>query len=834
MTSNSPERRETVDVLEGTIINGKFRIVSLLATGGMGRIYRAEQAPLGRVVAIKVLRTPASASETMGNEFRKRFFREASILSKLQHANVVTLFDYGRIEGLADERYFMAMEYLQGDTLATRLKKVGALTVQDSLRILRQIARGLREAHKLGAVHRDLKPSNIMLVPEEDGAEVVKILDFGIGKLMGTDDDQELTQEGAFLGSPKYIAPEQVNERRVDQRTDVYALGVIGFECLCGRVPFEGQTNLETILAHTNQPLPALADRTPGAVVPEVVESFVRRCLEKDPVRRPQSMEEVLRGVSDCERAVFGATSLGSLHGEAPVSQRMVVRPSAEGDTLALGPIPGAPLRPSFGTTAAVTRSEGGPVVGRPSRLPVVLAIGFGLLAVGGLAAVRLTSRGNADARAAMPAESATPPPPVATAAPRSFTLVLDSKPPGADVWDGDDVIGTTPMQVTVERSSVKDQKRRFVLRLEGYSPYTLLQGDSEGTVQVTAPLAQLPAAPSVTASVPPAQGRVPRWTPPHTATTATGAPHPVPENGHQAPAMSARVLATLSAVLLALALAGGVARADDVADEADLQFNLGAEALPEGRLQGGARALPRVEPPRRQPERRVQHRAHLRATAAVPRRLPLVRPRAGGRDRRRNARPHRGGARARWRPTSPSSRWRPIRPARRCSSTARTSASAGAARSASASRPGATPSSPSSRATRTRRGPPVEIRLGAEEHVALKLRTHPRHRPRRGRGRRAGARRQRGRRRRLHRAVRGVRPARAPHALRVAPRRADGDAPRRRGAAHDGHGAPEIVAADRDPRRRRRRARRRDRGRRQGARASPPPCSPCPSARTA
>ena len=228
MSSQSPERRELGDVLEGTVINGKFRVVSLVATGGMGRIYRAEQAPLGRVVAVKVLRTPAIASETIASEFRKRFFREASILAKLQHANVVTLFDYGRIEGLDDERYFMAMEYLSGDTLAIRLKKVHSIPVQESLRILRQIARGLREAHKLGAVHRDLKPSNVMLAPEEDGGEVVKILDFGIGKLLGTsDDDQELTQEGAFLGSPKYIAPEQVNERRVDQRTDVFALGVI-------------------------------------------------------------------------------------------------------------------------------------------------------------------------------------------------------------------------------------------------------------------------------------------------------------------------------------------------------------------------------------------------------------------------------------------------------------------------------------------------------------------------------------------------------------------------------------------------------------------------------
>ena len=522
MSSQLPERRELGDVLEGTVINGKFRVVSLVATGGMGRIYRAEQAPLGRVVAVKVLRTPAIASETIASEFRKRFFREASILAKLQHANVVTLFDYGRIEGLEDERYFMAMEYLSGDTLAIRLKKVQSIPVQESLRILRQIARGLREAHKLGAVHRDLKPSNVMLVSEEDGGEVVKILDFGIGKLLGTtDDDQELTQEGAFLGSPKYIAPEQVNERRVDQRTDVYALGVIAYECLCGRVPFEGQTNLETILAHTNQAVKRMAERSPGAVVPEVVETFVRRCLEKEPARRPQSMEEVLRAIGECERALFGVSSLGSVSSDGPVSQRLVAHRHSDSETLALTQSPQGQveLRPSMGTASPLTRSDSLPVTQGPSRLPIALAIGLLALAVGGFAVARLTTR--EAAQGAVSSAAIVPPAPRLPS--RSFTLVLDSRPSGANVLDGDDVIGATPMQVTIDRAGVKDTQRRFVLRLDGYSPYTVLQGDSEGIVQVTAPLEALPAAASASAPAP--RALPPRWTPPRAATATQHPP---------------------------------------------------------------------------------------------------------------------------------------------------------------------------------------------------------------------------------------------------------------------------------------------------------------------
>jgi serine/threonine-protein kinase len=162
------------------------------------------------------------------------------------------------------------------------------------------------------------------------------------------------------------------------------------------------------------------------------------------------------------------------------------------------------------------------PVPGGPSRLPVALAVGLLALAVGGFAVARLTTR-----ESARGAASSGPVVPSAASAPsRSFTLVLDSRPPGADVWDGDDVIGTTPMQVTVDRASVKNAQRHFVLRLEGYAPYTLLQGDSEGIVQVTAPLEALLASPSVSASAPPAPGRaLPRWTPPRATGTATQHP---------------------------------------------------------------------------------------------------------------------------------------------------------------------------------------------------------------------------------------------------------------------------------------------------------------------
>ncbi|HEY6462831.1 MAG TPA: serine/threonine-protein kinase, partial [Polyangiaceae bacterium] len=453
MSSRSPgERREPGDVLEGTVINGKFRILSHLATGGMGKVYRAEQAPLGRLVAVKVLRQPTTVSDTQGSEFRKRFFREASILAKLQHANVVTLFDYGRIEGMEDERYFMAMEFLAGDTLAQRIKARGPLQVQESLRILRQIARGLREAHKLGAVHRDLKPSNVILVPDEDGGEVVKILDFGIGKLMD-DVDQEITQEGAFLGSPKYIAPEQINERRVDARTDVYALGVIAFECVTGVVPFEGETNLETILAHNSKPVPWMVERS-RVQVPEIIETFVRRCLEKEPSARPQSMEEVVRAIGEFERILFGSGSFGGRSGEpTPQSAPMRTQMTTDAGTLALPAATAPNTRPSIGTASPLTQSDSMRPLVAPapaSRWPLFVLAGAAVLVGVGLFAARVVVKNGAPSSAsASPSASSALPPPAA----RSFTLVLDSRPSGADVLDGDQVLGTTPLQVTVDRA---------------------------------------------------------------------------------------------------------------------------------------------------------------------------------------------------------------------------------------------------------------------------------------------------------------------------------------------------------------------------------------------
>ena len=509
------------DPLPGTVVNGKFRVLSVLAHGGMGKIYRAEQVPLGRPVALKVLRTKYADELDDDPHFHRRFFLEASILSKLQHANIVTLYDYGRIEGIATEQYFMAMEFLRGETLSQRLRDVGALAPESTLKLVRQMAKGLREAHKLGIVHRDLKPSNIMLVPEEDGAEVVKILDFGIGKLIAAD-SEDLTAEGSFVGSPRYMAPEQIHEGKVDARSDIYSLGVMMYECFTGRIPFDGETNIAIMMAHCNQPVPPMRARSPSVAVPEILESFVRLCLEKNPTHRPQTMEEFVRGLRACEVELFGhgsgvvsAPAIGALapaSGSGPTKrsgdlERAPVSPEAP--TLS-GVVPAVPSPASSqprgsqpvdiaptGTHRSLTRSWNppAPTAKTPARdRAAFLAVAVGLLLLGvsaiALGLFLLSRHHTPDA----PRTSASSP----TSSRSVFTLIVESTPAGAEVADvsdgGEAVLGTTPLHMPIERASVKRAPRRLVLRLAGYAPYTLLQPDSEGDVHVLAELAAMPA----------------------------------------------------------------------------------------------------------------------------------------------------------------------------------------------------------------------------------------------------------------------------------------------------------------------------------------------------
>ncbi|EYF05929.1 serine/threonine protein kinase [Chondromyces apiculatus DSM 436] len=478
----------------GKVLNDKFKILSLLATGGMGVIYRGVQLALGRPVAIKVL-TPTTASSQIDPNFHKRFFLEASILARLQHPNIVTVFDYGRVENMEPERYFMAMEFLEGETLFRRMRKTTRVQPLEAMSIARQVARGLREAHKHGVVHRDLKPSNIMLVPGEDMGELVKILDFGLVKVVA-DDSEELTQQGSFLGSPRFMSPEQISHGKVDLRTDVYSLGVILYQMLCGKVPFEAANSVQILIAHLQQPVPPMRERNPESDVPEALEAFVMRCLSKDPDGRPVNMDAFIKGLGECAQSLGLTTSFGST-GMVTIDSGGLRAPTPMPPVRVMAALPGSggAADTGGGVVARAANGSAPPAQAVEAAQPTqqgrgkVMLIGIGVVAVAGIALVvgRLSSSDSTNPSTPAPSAAQT-----AEAKPQdrsSFSLMIESLPSGAEVTEDGKSLGTTPLQLSINNEAVRSDPRRLTVRVDGYESYSIVQGPSEQSVRLVATL---------------------------------------------------------------------------------------------------------------------------------------------------------------------------------------------------------------------------------------------------------------------------------------------------------------------------------------------------------
>ena len=480
----------------------------------MGRIYYGLQKPLERPVAVKVVKADTVSEED--SQFLKRFLLEASILAKLQHPNIVTLFDYGRIENAPNgqEMYFIAMEYLDGETLSDRLKNNGNLAAYEVLILFRQIARGLREAHNRGVIHRDLKPSNIIIVPEADGAEIVKLVDFGIGKAQREGED--LTRDGLLVGTPKYMAPEQF-EGAASPASDIYALGIIIYQLLTGEVPFQGATMAEYMMAKLQNPIPPMREVNPICDSTELLENLVYGMLARSPGDRP-SLEEVFSHLARCEEEVFGSNGAHLAHSGAisrPNVSGSFAPTSSRGHSIGALKVPYTivapqPMMPGStgsgisavqlnqitgGTQSTMTRSH--PPTPMPSMAPrqgfplaAVLGIAFGLLLVGGggifLVKTRLSSHAK---EPATPTATATTPSAAPPEAATAFVLHLDSDPSGAAVSENGNVLGTTPLDIKIERASVKAAQRSFQLKKDGFATTIYAQKDAESRVEETVAL---------------------------------------------------------------------------------------------------------------------------------------------------------------------------------------------------------------------------------------------------------------------------------------------------------------------------------------------------------
>lgn len=295
------------------IIAGRYELKRMIARGGMGVVYLAEQIELGRLVALKLLKSHNDPENN--SAFQERFTLEARTLAKLDHPNIVTLYDYGRTE---DGRYYLALEYINGPRFTDLVQK-GRLAPEHSVRLLLQVCRALRYSHRKNVIHRDLKPSNLLIQLDDDGYEHVKVVDFGLVKVL--EDDQSLTQAGLILGSPHCMAPEQVRgDRDIDHRADIYAMGVLLFRSITGTWPFHGDSSTATMIAHINEDIPAFADVAPDLMVPPGLEDIVHRCLAKQPIDRYPDIGELMQALQVCiginpgEYVSTSHASLASLH----------------------------------------------------------------------------------------------------------------------------------------------------------------------------------------------------------------------------------------------------------------------------------------------------------------------------------------------------------------------------------------------------------------------------------------------------------------------------------------------------------------------------------------
>ena len=266
---------------------GNYRVVAELGKGGMGVVYRAEHVQLGRPAALKMLLPQFSSDAAIV----QRFFNEARAASGIDHPGIVEIYDFGtHTDGCA----YIVMALLKGESLEHRLVS-GPLSPQDGATIIAQVAAALSAAHQRGIVHRDLKPDNIFLVPNEliAGGLQVKILDFGIAKLADEKTAGFKTQTGAMMGTPAYMSPEQcMGKADLDHRTDIYSLGCILFQVLCGRPPFTSEQGTGMLIAaHIRDAAPD--PRTVNPAVPPALAAIIMRCLEKEPAARFQSAGEL-------------------------------------------------------------------------------------------------------------------------------------------------------------------------------------------------------------------------------------------------------------------------------------------------------------------------------------------------------------------------------------------------------------------------------------------------------------------------------------------------------------------------------------------------------------
>jgi predicted Ser/Thr protein kinase len=444
-----------VDPLIGRVVDGRYRIEQQIGEGGMGVVYMATHTVLGKKLALKILRGENSRDA----DVVQRFMQEAQAATSIGHSNIIDIADFGR---LPDGSVYFVMEYLNGTSLADMIKSGGQVANNEAVHIVRQIASALEAAHARGIVHRDLKPDNIFVIKQGGDPRFVKVLDFGVAKVGGA--ASKLTKTGMVFGTPHYMSPEQAAGHSVDQRTDIYALGVIMYEMFTGKVPFDADTFMGILAKHMFEAPPRPSDLQGGSLGP--LENVILRALEKNPESRYPHMGELLNDLETVSRggSVAAGVSSGPLvlghaqaaFGQPPVSQAVPIAATAA-----------MPLeaKPSGGGGRGLALVA--------AALAALLLVGVGVFVV--VVVVMPDDEGEARAQAPddderepsiaqpppepqgqQPTNTVNPPPPVqnpqAPAQPppvaQESLVAISSDPPGAEVLLDGVMVGNTPVDV--------------------------------------------------------------------------------------------------------------------------------------------------------------------------------------------------------------------------------------------------------------------------------------------------------------------------------------------------------------------------------------------------
>ena len=285
------------DPLLGLVVEGRYRIESVIGQGSAGTVYKAIQELIGREVAIKVLHDYLVSDE----EFIKRFRQEAKASSRLSHPNIITIYDFGVLPKTG--RPYIAMDLLRGTPLSEMIADRGFLPMEEGIPILAQVCAALAEAHRQGVVHRDVKPENIVLV-ERSGQKMFPIVvDFGIARLVQEESDvAKITRTGTVCGSPTYMSPEQCTSSKVDHRSDIYSVGIVIYETLTGTVPFMSDELAKVMAMHLTDPPTPLNKVRPDLQFPEMLERVVAKALSKSPDDRFQDMDDLASAITEAAK----------------------------------------------------------------------------------------------------------------------------------------------------------------------------------------------------------------------------------------------------------------------------------------------------------------------------------------------------------------------------------------------------------------------------------------------------------------------------------------------------------------------------------------------------